>query len=463
MFNRRKAHRKAKRKAERQRRKALQAAGIDPDVQDGRAQEAAFKEKLQELEKQHRSKKRKDGNVGFSRIKVKKWTGGLRRRRGKDEQDEGSRPSTPTIEVIQEEGPKSEEQDDRTPSVNTINSVAPGETTDTTDGLGPRTETEDSTRPTDTSPELSVENASGDAPAPHLPPEYRPASVRSYQMNDSGIGGSSRRRSSLGAVPGGTSDKTRAPGYYPAPATEDGEQALGVVSRAEGKRPIRPPSPTAEAEAERVRHIATDDKRVLEQMRLGASAPPRSTPPGEMDQDGAGPSAPNVEVDQDGFERFEQIPQEPSSPLPSTPSGSSDLPAPPKSLNQRSVVAEPVSELHLLPSAPPGALDASLPSAPPLPDSPLAPSAPPLALDEEDDEVSLQDGHGEPSAPVHLATPITEQHNAPSAPPVHEEEEVEAEVIHEAEAADGELESEPPILESQEPTRPRLFLPKYEP
>lgn len=419
---------------------------------------------------------------------MKRWTNTLRRRRGKEGVEGDSRPATPTIEVIeeQEEHPqisKPEDQQGRgedTPSVNTINTITAGEATDTTDGLGPRTETEDSTRPTDTSPELSSDTHPTEPPAPYLPPEYRPASVRSYQMNDVGVGGSSRRRSSIsGAV--GSTDKTRAPGYYPAPATEDGEQALEVVSRAEGKRPLPPTDNEGEEERERVRHIATDDKRLLEQMRLGGSAPPRQS--AEMEDisaidDQAGPSAPDVEVDQDGFERHDHLFQEMSK-SPSAPSHP-DIPAPPVLVNQRSFGSPgPVNGSHLLPSAPPTVVESALPSAPPLPDSPLMPSAPPLDFEADEPGLSGDDPTTESSdhvAPIHLATPLSTPLDVPSAPPLDEHPSLHidpgaevvvgvgvGDVVREAEAADGELVSEQPHGDVEEPTRPRLFLPKYEP
>ena len=405
VFNRRKAHRKARRRAERKRRKELEAAGISPNDINGAGAEAAFKEKLSELDKQHRIKKR-DGHVGFARVKVKRWTTGLRRRKGKTDE--------PVIEVIHEE-PKPEEPPGENPSLHSISDVMAGDTTDPTDS-------NHSSRPTDSSPETSQDTGEPETDAPYLPPEYRPASVRSYNADGAGP---SRRRGSAGDLPHEPSmmDKTRAPGYYPAPATRDTEEAMEVVSRAEGKRPLPPPSP----EEERVRHIATDDKRLLEQMRLGASAPPQAASGEDV-----GPSAPHVDVDQDGFERADDLDaiQELGPETPLHP----DIPAPPRPPVQR-FASEPTSELHLVPSAPP--LESpSAPLAPPI--SPPAPSAPPLA-DADEAEASVP--------PVPSAPP------APSAPPFD---------IPETED-DGELESEQPHQEQAETPRPSLFLPRYEP
>ena len=409
VFNRRKAHRKARRRAERKRRKELEAAGISPNDINGAGAEAAFKEKLSELDKQHRIKKR-DGHVGFARVKVKRWTTGLRRRKGKTDE--------PVIEVIHEE-PKPEEPPGENPSLHSISDVMAGDTTDPTDS-------NHSSRPTDSSPETSQDTGEPETDAPYLPPEYRPASVRSYNADGAGP---SRRRGSAGDLPHEPSmmDKTRAPGYYPAPATRDTEEAMEVVSRAEGKRPLPPPSP----EEERVRHIATDDKRLLEQMRLGASAPPQVA-----EGEGAGPSAPQVELDLDGFERadyFEAVPN----PVPET-SLHPDIPAPPRPTAQH-FVSEPTSELHLVPSAPPLG-SPSAPLAPPI--SPPAPSAPPLADPDADADES-----GTSAPPVPSAPP------APSAPPFD---------IPDTED-DGELDSETPHAEQSEQPGPTLFLPRYEP
>ena len=366
-INRRKAHRKAKRRAERKRRKELAAAGLDENGINGTAAEAALKDKLSELDEKHRTKKRRNGNVSVSKTKVKRWANGLRRRKGEE-----------TINVIEEEPTQP-----KTPSLHTISDVMAG---DTTSSESPR-----SSSPTEPSPETSQETMEG----PFLPPEYRPASVHSQRA-----GGSRQREAE--ETGSSTMDKTRAPGYYPAPATRDGEEAMEVVSRAEGKRPLPPPQ-------EEVRHIATDDKRVLEQMRLGASAPPAS------DEAEAGPSAPHVEVDQDGFERADDIDMSPV--MPPTAPLHPDIPAPPQPTLQR-------FDSPPMPSAPPVAAPLDTPSAPPAP--PSEPSSPPA-----------------PSAPPLLEEPVPE----PSAPTFTPEE-------------DGELESEQPHAE---PEVPRLFLPKYEP
>lgn len=411
VFNRRKAHRKARRRADRLRRKAMAAAGLDENNINGSAAEAAFKEKLSELERQHRNKQRTDApHGGFARVKVKKWTRGMRRRKGNKTGDE------PIIEVIREDDegdgagggagtPKSNGPGGRRSSGETLRTIsdvlASGRGVDVDgegegDGNGSRTSSEGRRRdPTDTtSPEESSNmthttvddvtppegttnatssavngNGDGSAPVPYFPPAYRPASVRSGRggRGERGVGGSNgfvggfggtatgattgvatgARRRSSDSNQGDTeedpppglqpTEKTRAPGYYPAPATAESEAALAVVSRAEGKSRMvvhdydygREPE-----DEDRVRHIATDDKRVLERMRMGGSQPPGagagaeaetaslapspipSQPPRlESPIDGTsraghagheqGPSAPHVDLDDDGFERHD--------------------------------------------------------------------------------------------------------------------------------------------------------------
>jgi hypothetical protein len=157
-----------------------------------------------------------------------------------------------------------------------------------------------------------------------------------------------------------------------------------------------------EEEEQRVRHIATDDKLVLERMRLGGSAP--SAPPDLDQQDG--PSAPIVEVDEQGFEVPSEsaLAYDPTILAPAISEGSSVLPEPPRQRPMASRVysqadlAETLEldESHLLPSAPPPAHEDHLvPSAPPLsmPDedeagsqSPSAPSAPMFEIGDDDDE-----------------------------------------------------------------------------
>lgn len=90
-LNRRKKHRKQKRAKERLRRKALAAAGLTEDDIKGSAAEAAFKEKLAELERKHKAKKKRDGQMGLARSKVKGWNarlGTVRRRKGKKEKED---------------------------------------------------------------------------------------------------------------------------------------------------------------------------------------------------------------------------------------------------------------------------------------------------------------------------------------------------------------------------------------
>lgn len=405
VFSRRKANRKQKRRAERLRQKALAAAGLSEDNVKGSAAETAFKEKLAGLEQQHVARRGKEDRSSFVKVKVRKWHRGLRRRKGKPKDEE------PEIEVI--------EEDESAATVNEV--ITPTLRRRSTESMilagtrgSPRLMDELPLSPTG---EVVVNREEAIGEGPHLarsttyfPPAYRPASVRSYRISDPHAGTGPSRSAGTSAIAAPALDalptaeeKTRASGYYPAPATHDIEVALAVASRSDGKgRASVPNIDEEDEERARMRHIATDDKRILEQLRLGASAPLMS-PVGEYST-ADGPSAPDVEVDEQGFER----PTEDIFDLPELfrpPPQSFDvesmgdiLPAPPRMVPHRSfrmsvdidssAEPEPFDELHLVPSAPPITGIADAPSAPPMmdDDDAPAPSAPPLALEKKDED-----------------------------------------------------------------------------
>lgn len=425
-FKRRKAVRRAKRRAERQRRKALAAAGLTETDINSNTANAAMAEKLQSLETQHRGKRRKFGSTALVRTKVKNWNQSLRRRKGKkgdgDGDEDGGR-----MEVVQEEGGDQESVDKPVEPAGAPELAGNARSSEDSAGSAtdPPSEGSGSGSGSDSRLDSSV-TASTASEAVHppttgttayFPPAYRPASVRSLRITPS-TGSSSHSSLTHDAPPPTATEKTSAPGYYPAPTTVDTEEAIAVVSRSQGKsRAIV--DEEEEARAERMRHVATDDKRVLEQLRLGASAPSAPSPSGMYADEGdAGPSAPHFDVDEQGFERLaleEAGPSAPPEPIATASVPSGVLPAPPPRVQLRSMrsgtVSEvtPLDEATILPSAPPvigtdyaHAADSvpSAPSAPPMLDdeeadseghsSATAPSAPPLAPEEEDEESSEQ-------------------------------------------------------------------------
>jgi hypothetical protein len=310
-------------------------------------------------------------------------------------------------------------------------------------------------------------------------------------------------------------EKTRVAGYYPAPATEGLELAQAVASRSDGKQRM-----PIEEEENTMRHVATDDKRVLEQLRMGASAPGGISEAGsgeEADlgglQSGPGPSAPRVEVDELGFERHgdlevmrdvrgagvEGLVEPPRPPLQRSlrTFGEFGLSEPNGRLSYTSDFAGPTSfELSTgapAPSAPPGLAalpPVSAPSAPPMTDveahSYLVPSAPPLADDlvpSDDDDL-----YGDPPAST-LSGPMIP--GAPSPAPGESQLDARPEGRDDSLAAvsegahgdaeeqgndhrGGEEEPGPEVVEENlrgmglevgppVPSGPVRFLPKYEP
>ena len=425
-WSRRKAHRKRKRKADRLRRKALAAAGISPDSLDGSAAEAAFKEKLQELEEKHRRSRKTNGPGFMVRTKVRNWQG-LRRRKGKKQDEDLSqetieekpieeaerittRPTSPVLERLSEAS--------ATP-------VASADETSGTIDTTPTTTSESSSA----APPVSGPSHDDAGPAPisavaHFPPAYRPASIRSVQRRPVRGEASSSSAVAIDArPPAHFIEKTSVPGYYPAPTTEESERAIAVASRSDGKRRMLPDDEDDldESIEPRVRHVATDDKIELERMRLAGSAPPIriSEPEASASDNQQGPSAPGVEVDDAGFERLDlaealddiklanSLPRPPASPLsPSVPfDGLVPPPARPVQRSLRTLShsegSPVIDEQHLLPSAPPTASSDAMPSAPPLDDSDEteeagAASAPVLDALENEEDTALSD-HDNPS------------------------------------------------------------------
>lgn len=403
--------------------------------------DAGLREKLEDIDKTIRPKKRdkERGPTAMIRTKVKSWNQGiLRRRKGKGELGP-SRSHTPSIEVIDEDkydqhdrsrgGRGSSDTERTTPTVasHSTNEQGGG-TLGSGSGSGEITTSDSNETPSSN----GLPRAATQPPtATYFPPAYRPASVRSLQpqTQSTSRGGSSTSpyEASGSSREGGSNEhhtsqhgqgpspmpveKTNAPGYYPAPATEDSEVALAVASRSDGKQRMEVPTSEEEEEENRVRHIATDDKQILERMRMGGSAPPQRLSSQDATDDtgphvdgvGVGPSAPGVEVDEQGFERHDPsmllAPPIPGDEPSSSSSSSTQYPRPPqrpsmayRQYSQDDLAASlGVDERHLLPSAPP----------PAHPDH-LVPSAPPFL--DTDPNHHGQDGDGDddptPTAPI---------------------------------------------------------------
>ena len=376
VIKRRKQHRRAKRRAARLRRKALAAAGLTEEDVNNNGGDDALREKLAKIEgstlPKPRTKER--GPTSVIRTKVRAWNQGVLRRRHIQAGLGPTRSNSPSIIVIEEEKPEDpnspiegrrSSDTNRVPSDASQTSVERSGPPGSSDNI-----TSDDTNTNETSSSGFSRSATQPPTATYFPPAYRPASVRSLQVQPSG---SSSRLPPTAPPTAPAVEKTTAPGYYPAPATEDSEVALAVASRSDGKQRMDAPPPDEEEE-QRVRHIATDDKHVLERMRLGGSAPPQH----ESEEDG--PSAPTVEVDDQGFELHDhEHEHDPRELAPVVASSSSALPAPPQRLMHRvyseADLAETmeVDESHLLPSAPP-----------PAHEDHLVPSAPPFMPEEEE-------------------------------------------------------------------------------
>lgn len=457
--------------------------------------QAAFKEKLEELQLQRNLKLGKAGKgskgdqVALAKSKVRGWNRrvGLRRRKGPKK--------------AAESGPKVEGEDDDANSVEVASpptssrpDLVENDRADRQSIHSGRRSAEGSVASVNesgTPPSMSADDAATASPrspasptlatsSTYFPPAYRPASVRSFSNRPST---SNRAGSSRAGVVHTTHDhsqvvlsgpeKTQAPGYYPAPATEDGEVALAIASRSDGKaRMIDPPDvetcPVAERD-QQTRHIATDDKRVLEQMRLGASAPPNSSRTEETDDQATsltGPSAPTVEIDQDGFElplhETEVVPDSAlGSVEASTISHVSDAFPPPPSKPKNVVDAKPVPSTVLEPQFDERHI---LPSAPPLNQEINAPSAPPL-MEEDDDDLGSKGGVVASAPPLSLDDTAQDSPSAPHEV-VTEHEQYESDREEDGEDGDYEAFSQvtPPSRSTNaNTTAPPLFLPRYEP
>lgn len=220
--------------------------------------------------------------------------------------------------------------------------------------------------------------------------------------------------------------------YFPAPTTEEQEEAVniaynrnGASAPLSGDTSVGPESHLADGESSAAimpvptgagGHVATDDKQVLERLRLAGSAPPVAGDPAipDVHQEsltegqqrlGLQASAPELQVDEDGFERLEELlppseeEQNTSATEASAASSSCILPLPPAAIAQRSLA-------YARPSSPPrmsSPVIASAPSAPHFGDDMAGedaqPSAPPLDIDAFDDEEPPMQLPPEPSAP----------------------------------------------------------------
>jgi hypothetical protein len=334
----------------------------------------------------------------------------------------GNDPSTTLPET--HEG--AEDGSDQTPET-LVNSDLPSSPTSSNPLLAAQAQSSSQAPSSPMSEPQSSASAAEEGSAPQfssLPPAYRPAST--HGSGEAEASGSSQPSSGMRNV-AITSEKVAASGFYPAPATAEAEQAQSVAHRADAKRPIAPPPEDEERRARH--HVATDDKRELERLRLGGSAPPVV----RQDSHGAGPSAPTFEVDDSGFE---MLPEGISEPIDSAISPSAPgLPAPPATARMKSFhtsesssyqpegeslvgSAPPTmsSELQrtLEPSAPPLDFDHDdddTASAPPAPSAPL-PSVPPL--DDDDDKLAEPHDHLQ----IGGSSPVTTASGAPSAPPL---------------------------------------------
>lgn len=274
---------------------------------------------------------------------------------------------------------------------------------------------------------------------PQLPsfPESAAAAAAAAAAAGSSSSGSASASASA-ALSARASEKRPEQLSYPAPATADQEEAQAVAygrryevegdggagSTSHAMAYDAGSSSLVPAALPLGAHIATDDKHVLERLRVAASDPgllqPSANLPGDVSED-LGPSAPALDVDDDGFERFETGNNDAWETAPAGGASSSTpstLPAPPKPLVYTSLSAtrqpggsEPYprgsapeadtgdAPLHLLASAPdappsigtaPAGITA-MASAPAFDDledesAPVPPSAPPMSAEDNDDD-----------------------------------------------------------------------------
>lgn len=478
-IRRRKLARRRKRHEQRMRRKALAAAGLtEDDVREGgAAAEELFKQRLEELERQHLQKRRartKNGQATFVRTKVRVWhKTNVRKRKNAASPNEDADDEKPDDDVashmassftasqtslassISSDGRRRRSAmrqiADAPPQALTASSsnqspdtlVSSDEPSSPASGPSnsPSIQAQSSSDQASSQTQAQSSDAAGEVPSAYgnLPPAYRPASIHGREGEASGSSQSSALRNA--AV---TAEKVAATGFYPAPATAEAEAAQAVAHRADAKAPVN--IPADEDQARERHHVATDDKRALERLRLGASAPPVARVDGD-----AGPSAPHIEVDDSGFETLPVIEEDEG---PSIPFSAPGMPAPPAPAALRSLhtfdgalerdISTPLSDpSHLVPSAPPMLANDNVPSAPPMP------SAPPPEDDVDDVGSSPQSATAPP---------------APSAPPMETEE-----------AETDELAGTPTLGETEEEdehagdmaanlgVNGHKFLPRYEP
>lgn len=390
-ISQRKTHRKTLRRRTKDRAKALKAAGIAIDTTDPRAVDALYHEKIE-------AKPKAEGRKAITTAKkVGKWRRGLRRRKlGGDESRE-------QVVVVENDSSQSggdgsvraraESGEMDVPRVQTesgegSSAVPPGTTSSEEAASGELTDqpTGDTAASTVAASSPSVVLPSGNHPH-FFPPAYRPASVTSLytpeapRVNDTGQGvsGSSTPPPPLAASSSAAAESSpvlsaraqeKSPAtYYPAPTTMEAEQALAVAQAADSGHATE-----ALTGDEVTAHVATDDKQLLERLRVRGSAPPVSS---SVPGDGLA-TAPTVEVDEDGYERYNA--HEGSSEPPQEPIAqpSSSIPLPPRPTVQRSLqnfspvspAEMPVLAPALMPSAPPPTSEAIMPSAPTLEDEP---------------------------------------------------------------------------------------------
>lgn len=383
------------------------------------------------------------------------WKKGLRRRRGGDREgeQEETRPSTrPRPRSERTEGgldatQPAEEQSapgDRAVSAVTSSVLESSPSTLRSSALhsgeeaGETSSGDVGVQPTGVQPDTSTTNEESTerTQVSAFPPAYyrAPSAGAGPSRDGEGVNG----RVTEGGPSARAMEKRPMPGigyddYFPAPTTEEQEEAVNIAySRNVASAPLsgdastRPEAHLAGAEGSGAivpvptgagGHVATDDKQVLERLRLAGSAPPitgdaiasdadRAPISEGQRQSGLQASAPELQVDEDGFERLDELlpPSEVehvTAAATSIPAASSSiLPLPPVPIAQRSLA-------YARPSSPPGTFS-----------SPVIASAPSAPYDDQD-HVGLDD---EPSAPpldietFDAAQQPTQMQPEPSAP-----------------------------------------------
>lgn len=179
------------------------------------------------------------------------------------------------------------------------------------------------------------------------------------------------------AAEAGPSEKSGRPGYYPAPTTIEQEEAVAVAS---GSGQVQDTEETVTSG-----HVATDDKRVLQQLMQNSSSAPLVE---HLDQSVS--TAPVLDVDEDGFERIpgDEGTQSNADAGSATRRMAPGLPAPPRPVYQCSaphISMIPAMEAFHTPAETPLDLLASEPQWTRIHADASAPSAPDFDDEEEDD------------------------------------------------------------------------------